>query len=75
MVILIPHREGRWASGHDLCPSLPEKWTSVVMAMPIPLFKRGSGLCSCVPEKWGSVVMGMPIPILEGRRETSTPPY
>ena len=69
MVIPIPHREGRWASGHDLCPSIPEKVRSVVMAMPIPLFKRGNGLCPSIPEKGGSVVMAMLIPILEGRGE------
>ena len=49
MVILIPHGKGRWASGHDLCPSFPEKWGSVAMAMPIPLPKGrkrvSHGLC------------------------------
>ena len=69
MVIPIPQREGRWASGNDLCPSIPEKVRSVAMAMPIPLFKRGHGLCPSIPEKGGSVVMAMLIPILEGRGE------
>ena len=45
----LPLLEGSWEGGHDLCPSLPEKWRSVVMADPIPLLEgrraRGYGLC------------------------------
>ena len=43
MVILLPHQGGRWASGHDLCPSIPEKVRSVVMAMPILLLEGSEG--------------------------------
>ena len=43
MVIPISHREGRWASGNDICPSIPEKVRSVVMAMLIPILEGREG--------------------------------
>ena len=71
MVIPISHREGRWASGHDLCPSIPEKVRSVAMAMPITLRagmrERGHDLClSPLEEKegWGQ---GHPRPTSKGK--------
>ena len=39
MVILFPHPKRSWAIGHDMCPSTPEKVSSVVMAIPIPLLE------------------------------------
>ena len=32
MAILIPLPQRRWEGGYDLCPSVPEKWRSVVKA-------------------------------------------
>ena len=44
MDILVPLPEGRWEGGHDLCPSLLDKWRSVAMVTPMPLLDR-NGFC------------------------------
>jgi len=51
MVTPIPLPEERSEGGYDLCPSVSEKWRSVVMVIPIPLTegRRGEGHCSLWP--------------------------
>ena len=62
----LPLLEGRWEGGHDLCPSPPEQWRSVVTATPITLLEGrregGHGLCLSPLEKRRSVVIVTLIP-------------